>query len=115
MENKMQNIELVSFCGLYCGNCGKYKNGKCLGCAKNKKATWCKIRTCNIEQGIKSCADCKIISLNKCKKFNNPVAKVFSYLFNSNRASAIAFIKGKGYLAFVNQMNETGKMTMPRK
>ena len=36
--------KMVAACGLYCGACKKYRMGKCSGCHKNKKASWCKIR-----------------------------------------------------------------------
>ena len=42
------NTDLVAHCGLYCGACKSYLNGKCKGCHENSKAAWCKIRSCCI-------------------------------------------------------------------
>ncbi len=115
MEQNMDNTQLVSYCGLYCGKCKKYINGKCPGCQKNTKATWCKIRTCNIENDYASCAECKLDGIENCKKFNNPVSKLFAFVFNSDRPAAIQLIKDEGYNGFVNYMVETNKMTVPRR
>jgi hypothetical protein len=92
---------LISYCGLYCSNCRSYLKGKCPGCAENEKATWCKIRTCCKENGIKSCADCKEFSNPaECKKFNNFVSKIFALVFRSDRAASIEMIKKEGYKAY---------------
>ena len=81
---------LVAYCGIYCGSCKKYISNKCLGCSKNEKASWCKIRSCCIENKYSSCADCKEFNTpDECKKFNNLMAKLFSVLFNSNRSKCI--------------------------
>jgi hypothetical protein len=89
---------LISYCGLYCSGCRSYLKGKCPGCDGNEKATWCKIRTCCKEKGIKSCADCNEFSNPaECKKFNNFVSKVFAFVFHSDRIASIAMIKKDGY------------------
>ena len=60
------STEYIAACGLYCGACRKYLNGKCPGCKQNEKATWCKIRQCCIEKEIHSCADCTM-NVKDCK------------------------------------------------
>ena len=102
-------------CGLYCDNCYKMKNGKCPGCFKNEKASWCKIRSCCIENGYKSCADCKKMSLEECKKFNNFIGKVFGFIFKSDRNANIRRIKEIGYDAFAEELQKSGFMTLKRK
>jgi hypothetical protein len=105
----------IAFCGLYCGACGKYLNGKCPGCAENTKATWCKIRSCCIENSYKSCADCKQYSnVNDCKVYNNFIAKVFGFVFRSNRAACISLIKEKGYDGFAGYMAGNKMMSIKR-
>lgn len=106
--NEIQvNKELVSCCGLYCGSCGKYINGKCPGCAKNEKATWCKIRKCCLEKGIDSCAQCDVYSnVKDCKMFDNFVAKMFEFVFRSDRKAGIKMIKESGYEEFAKYMAE---------
>ncbi len=118
MENT-KNIEvnpnLVAYCGLYCGSCRKYLNNKCPGCAKNDKASWCKVRSCCMENNYKSCADCKISKPEECKKLNNFVAKIFSLIFKSDRLACINCIKKEGYESFVQQMTTNKTMCFKRK
>jgi hypothetical protein len=107
---------LVAFCGLYCGACGRYLKGKCPGCSKNEKASWCGIRTCCKESAKKSCADCKEFSdVMACKKFNNFIGRIFGFVFNSNRKTCIDEIRKNGYKGFSKQMAEKGVMTFKRR
>ena len=71
----------IAACGLYCGACRKFRQGKCPGCRDNAKANWCKIRQCCTAHHYSSCADCTLIPLEACKKFNNPIAKIFALVF----------------------------------
>lgn len=107
--------KLVSFCGLYCGSCGKYLKGKCAGCAENEKATWCKIRKCCLEKGINSCAECGEYSdVKECKMFDNFVAKMFEFVFKSDRKAGIKMIKDSGYEEFAKYMTENKLVSMKR-
>jgi hypothetical protein len=38
MKQIIADKNLVAYCGLYCGACNKYLDGKCPGCQKNKKS-----------------------------------------------------------------------------
>ena len=103
------NSELVAYCGLYCGACKQYLNEKCPGCHQNEKAGWCKIRTCNIEKGILTCAECDEYSNPKaCKKFDNFISRVFGLIFRSDRAACIAQIKEMGIDGHAQRMAELG-------
>jgi hypothetical protein len=106
---------LIAFCGLYCGACHSYLKGKCPGCRDNVKATWCKVRTCGIENNFQSCADCKTIELVDCKKFNNPVSKIFGLIFNSDRKACIYRIRENGYDNFASEMADNKIQTIKRK
>ncbi len=107
MKEVENSTALISFCGLYCAACGSFQKGKCPGCSKNEKATWCAVRTCNIENSYKSCADCKKYSNPmECKKYNNFMSKVFGLIFGSNRKAGIDMIKEKGYAGFADYMTE---------
>lgn len=115
--NEIQgNPELVSFCGLYCGSCGKYLKEKCSGCVGNEKATWCKIRKCCIEKGIKSCAQCNEFSdVKDCKMFDNFVAKMFEFVFRSDRKAGIKMIQEIGYEEFVKYMTDNKLISLKKK
>jgi len=116
MEQKNADKNLIAYCGLYCGECGKYKKGKCLGCQKNEKASWCTVRKCCIENGKVSCADCTVYaSASECKKFNNIFSKLFGFLFGSDRQASIDMIKEKGYDAYAEEMVRRGTQSMKKK
>jgi len=106
---------LIAFCGLYCGACRSFLNGKCPGCKDNIKATWCKIRLCCMENNMQSCADCKSVELMECKKYNNFISRVFGYVFNSDRKACIDRIKEIGYEGFSVEMTQLKQQTIKRK
>jgi hypothetical protein len=106
---------LVAYCGLYCGACRSYLTDRCPGCRDNVKASWCKIRQCCQENSYSSCADCKLVDLKECKKYNNFISKIFGYVFNSDRAACIVAIKEKGYDAFAADMVQSGRPSISRK
>jgi hypothetical protein len=89
MREVVEDVELVAYCGLYCGACGAYLKERCPGCHENKKATWCKVRIC--------CADCEEFpQVSDCRKYNNLIAKLFGLVFRSNRAACISQITELG-------------------
>lgn len=107
--------ELVSYCGLYCGSCGKYQKGKCPGCAENEKASWCKIRTCCIEKRINSCAQCNEYSdVKDCKMFDNFISKMFEFVFKSDRKAGIKMIQKAGYEEFAKYMAKNKLVSMKK-
>ncbi|MDP4184418.1 MAG: DUF3795 domain-containing protein [Bacteroidota bacterium] len=105
---------LIAYCGLYCGACRAYRKGKCPGCQKNTKATWCKVRLCCIENNYLSCADCAKTELKACKKFNNPVSKIFALVFRSDRNACIARIKEVGYEVYAEEMAKNKMQTIKK-
>ncbi len=118
METKeiINNPKLIAACGLYCGACGKYSTGKCPGCFENTKATWCKTRTCCLDANISSCADCKTVATTvECKKMNNFVSKLFSYIFKSDRHDCIKRIQEIGYTPYATEMSEKRLQSIKRK
>jgi hypothetical protein len=106
---------LIAYCGLYCGACRSYLTGKCPGCKDNVKAGWCKVRQCGIENGFQSCADCDIIALKECKKYNNFISKAVGFILNSDRSACINRIKETGYVDFAVEMAQHQRMTIKRK
>lgn len=106
---------LIAYCGLYCGACRSYSKGSCPGCHDNSKASWCKIRSCNIELGYSSCADCHEFSdIKECRKFNNLVSKFFALIFRSDRPACIGKIKELGYEDFAAFMAENKLQSIRR-
>jgi len=115
MKEIIADTKLISRCGLYCGACKKYINGKCPGCNEKTNAQWCKVRTCVEENAYTTCADCTICKLEECKKLNNFVAKVFSIIFRSDRDAGIKMIREKGAEAFVEYLVKEKAMAIKRK
>jgi hypothetical protein len=107
------NVNLVAKCGIYCGNCGKLKNGKCPGCEANVKATWCKARSCCIENSYSTCAECST-NPRECKKFSNFVSDIFSLIFKSDRPASIDYIKQHGREAFIQMMIDQNRMVIKK-
>lgn len=115
MKEIVSNPDLVARCGLYCGACRSFLSGRCPGCRENSRATWCKIRTCCAEQNLKTCADCaQFPDPNRCSKFNNWIAKVFSLVFRSDRAACIQQIRSCGIEGHAENMSRTRRQTIKR-
>lgn len=114
VKTPVNDPALIAACGLYCGSCSRYLKDKCPGCRDNTKAAWCKIRSCVQEQGLGSCAGCKTADYTRCRTFNNPIGKVFAFIFRSNRPACVARIREVGPQAFAKEMAAAGKMTIRR-
>ena len=115
MNEMRSHSDLVAYCGLYCGACRSYRAEKCPGCHEHHQATWCKIRTCCREKGIATCADCASFPDPKdCRKFNNPIAKVFALVFRSDRAACIRQIRTLGIQGHADDMSQHGRHTIKR-
>ncbi len=110
----MTNPEIAA-CGLFCGACSRYTKGKCPGCRDYEKATWCEVRKCCKEHGWQSCADCTLMPLAACRKFNGFIAKVFAVVFRSDRRGCIERIREVGREAFAAEMRLAGRMNRPVK
>ncbi len=106
---------IVSYCGLYCTNCPKYQKKKCPGCQENVKATWCKVRTCCIDNNLSSCASCKeFTDVKQCGKLNNFISKMFGLVFNSDRIGGINYIRTNGTEAFITRLENDKAMTFKK-
>lgn len=116
MKTIEKNHELLAKCGLYCGACPRYLKDKCPGCKENHAAKWCKLRTCCIEKGIATCADCtEFESVMDCKQYNTFMSKLFGFIFKTDRAACIERIKTNGADAFIDQMVEQKSLSVKRK
>jgi hypothetical protein len=90
MEAIKVDANLVALCGLYCGACRSYKKG--------------------------SCADCGLFTDpgKECRKLNNPIAWVFSLLFDSNRAACLRRIRAVGRTDYAKEMVALERQSLPR-
>ena len=108
--------ELVAACGLYCGSCHRFTKGSCPGCAENVKASWCKIRQCTKEKGYHTCAECtEFGDVQECRKFNNIFAKIFAFIFRSDRKASLSLISKIGVEAYATEMADKGMPVLKRK
>ena len=114
MKTIVSDTQNIAACGLYCGACRKFLAEKCPGCKHNEKATWCKIRSCCQENKFNTCAECPH-DVKECGLFSNWIGKVFAFLFNSDRAACIRYIKGHGEQAFAEEMTKRKCQTIKRK
>ena len=116
MRQILANENLVAYCGLYCGACGKHLADKCPGCHENAEATWCKVRSCCLEHSYSSCAPCEqFADPNDCAKFHNFFSRIMALLFNSNRQACILKIKQVGLDAFSQEMTQKQAQSLPRR
>lgn len=106
--------ELVAYCGLYCGSCKAYLKEKCPGCAKNEKAAWCKIRSCNMQNGTAACAECKTTSAAECKDYNTVFGKVIEFFTGTDRKKCLAMIDSDGIEKFAEYMAEKKIMSIKK-
>ncbi len=76
-------------CGVYCGNCPKYLNGKkpCLGAEHHCRVRRCKgIYVCCIEKkGHDSCYECKSFPCSRFKKFSESWMKLGQDLIQNQK------------------------------
>lgn len=115
MEQSIEvDSELVARCGLYCGACRKYLSDKCPGCRLNKKASWCKIRSCSASMGYHSCADCTM-DVKQCKTFSNLIGKIFGLIFGSDRNVCIARIREIGKEDYAEEMAREHRKTLKKR
>jgi len=105
----------IAYCGLYCGACPRFLKGKCTGCRENEKLSWCKIRTCNRENGFHSCGACSLMEFRDCRLNHNLISKFFGLVFNSDRDACVAKIKEIGEEAFASEMARRGSQTIKRR
>ena len=65
-------------------------------------------------KGIHTCAECEK-DVKECKIHNNFVGKLFAFLFNSDRAACIHYIREHGEESFAKKMTEDKQMTMKKR
>lgn len=123
MKEITADTKMIAACGLYCGACRKYRMGKCPGCNTpnadnpdlgqplNKWLQRCKIRKCCKEKGFHTCAECEK-DVKECHIHNNLIGKIFAFIFRSDRAACIRYIRENGEQSFAEEMTRRGEQTM---
>jgi hypothetical protein len=93
---------IVARCGLVCSNCGAFRRGRCGGCHSDKPMfARCPVKACAIEKGCATCADCETFpNLRACGKLNNCIARIFGFIFRSDRIGGLYRIREIGLDAF---------------
>jgi hypothetical protein len=115
MREIVLDANLVGYCGLYCAACGSYLRGRCPGCRENVKATWCKVRSCCMENKFASCADCKEFpDPRACKKFNSFISRLFGFILRSDRSACIEQIRRLGVQGHADAMSRERRQTIRR-
>lgn len=126
MRPIISSTQLIAACGLYCGACRKYRRNRCPGCRtpdseilslglpRNKWLQRCGIRKCCKTKGFSTCAECDT-DVRCCEKHNGLVGRLFSLLFNSDRAACIRFIRKNGVEAFANWMSWNEQKTIRKR
>jgi len=115
MKEIVSDLNLVAHCGLYCGACRAYLKGRCPGCHDNTRASWCKVRSCCMEQELATCADCgELTDPMACHKYNNIMAKLFGFIFRSDRAACIRQIREIGLEGHADSMAARKQQSIKR-
>jgi hypothetical protein len=75
LERNLQNENLIAPCGLYCGECLGFQDGRCDGCISRKGlclkySKICHIyECCVVERKYRVCAECKDLPCDKIDAF----------------------------------------------
>ena len=104
----------IAPCGLFCTNCRKFHKGKCKGCQIEAGFARCSVRACCAEKGITTCAECDEFKAprdyRQCNKVNSLIARVFAFIFGSDRPGALAMLRDEGQEAYLAAKRESGRM-----
>ena len=98
---------LVAYCGLYCGGCGSYKKGRCKACKMDGGFSRCQVRKCCTELNYQSCAECD--KYLNCKTLDNFIAKIFAFIFRSDRKGNLGQIKEMGIEQWAREQVASGE------
>ena len=103
----------IAACGLFCTNCGAFQRGRCQGCQIAPPFSCCPVRGCCVEKKITTCADCDEFraprDYRECKKVNSWIAKIFRFIFRSNRPEALTLLRDQGREAYLAAKRASGR------
>jgi len=95
LKFSLKNKDLIAPCGLYCGECWAFQEGKCGGCISRKglclKYTQiCKIFSCCVEKrGLRVCGQCQEFPCKKFRAFFNTPAWYKEVIGNLRRVEKV--------------------------
>ena len=110
----VKDVNLIAFCGLYCGSCVSFLKGKCPGSTENNKATWCKIRTCNVDSQLSNCAHYQTTHPTECKELNYTIGQIFKLPYKTDRLASLQYITDKGEMAYTDKMYELNPVVIKK-
>ena len=68
-----------------------------------------------MEENIVTCAECDaFVDPKACETFNNFIARVFGFIFRSDRAACVRQIREKGVEEHARIMAERKRQSLPR-
>jgi hypothetical protein len=68
------------------------------------------------DRGFASCAECHDFARPQdCKKLDNPIARVFGLLFNSDRAASLLKLRELGPTEYASFMAQRRRVALPRR
>ncbi len=117
----MNNKQMISYCGFYCGACPKYLSGQCKGCRGDSPDCAvgyrkCKVRPCCVEHQYFTCTDCnEYMTVRDCRKYNPSSIRLGEFISSTSRQKAIEMIKEKGLNEFADYMKGKNWVTIKTK
>ena len=104
----------VAPCGLFCTNCGRFKQGRCQGCQISPAFARCAVRRCCVAHGILTCASCPEFAASRsyrdCAKVHGLVARVIGFFTGSDRAGALQILRDQGLDDYLALKRASGRM-----
>ena len=102
MESEMSGLELISYCGIYCGACPGYQRGRCKGCrsteAKPDRKTNCGygMRNCCEDKDLDHCGQCADYPCSKLNKLIKSQKGRKEYDYRHDIPFSLEMIKKEG-------------------
>ncbi len=89
-----ESATLVAYCGLFCGTCGAYRRGRCVGCLEGGGYSSCRVRACCVVKEYRTCADCD--EYLDCKKLYNFISRIYGLVLRTDRRGNLRGIRVDG-------------------
>ena len=102
-----KGLEMVSYCGIYCGACPGFHNGRCKGCRapvdepKRKRSCGYGMRKCCEEKNVDYCGQCEQYPCSKINKLINSQKKRKEYDYRHEIPKNFETIKKEGLEAWI--------------